>query len=371
MRRRDVLGTIGVVVAPQAASAKEYFYGRPASITGPTLAGTDLLRLDLNSKVVGDRIAAQIARYQQLAKKVLASPEARIDFLSNPDLFLNRHRLSKNYISTTDTEVRLLQALSDDTLIEMSASGNYRGFLSRLQTFGLLDPSKQSKLKSRIVEMMQHNLTEIRERSQTAVKEIGASIPELLESKEIEYLYSQLKPSVDQNAVATVAVAVVIAATVVTYISVAVGVTVAITAGFAISIAVTMGVTASGGCLTQSLLNSLPGSVDSSRAEDPPPVHCPTAAQFDRAAVARALLTKRLTALDPDMLQEAQTISRTARLLRNDGFLIEASRDLVRREITAFVEAAEEVDLIRIPAESRPTVLEAMQNLALKAAALD
>jgi hypothetical protein len=370
VKRRDVLGTIGVVAAPQVAGAKEYLYGRPSSITGPVSAGSNLLRLDLNSTAVGDRIAAQIVRYQRLVKKVLANPEARNEFLNNPELYLNRHRLSKHYISTTDKEVQLLQALSDDTLIGMSASGDYRGFLTRLRAFGLLDSSNPSKLKSRVAEMMRNNLTEIRERSQTAMRELGSGIPELLESKEIEYLYSQLKPSLDQNAVATVTVAVVIAATVVTYISVTVAVTVAITAGFAISIAVTMGVTASGGCLAQSLLEPQSQSVDSSAIEEPP-VHCPTTANLDRAAVARALLAKRLTALDPDMLEEAQTISRTARLLRNDSFLIEASRDLVRQEIVAFVEAAEEVDLIRIPVESRPAVLEAMKNLALNAAALN
>jgi hypothetical protein len=133
---------------------------------------------------------------------------------------------------------------------------------------------------------------------------------------------------------------------------------------------VTMGVTVSGApCAAQTLIGSTTASAELGRSSESGSL-CPTS-NFDRAIVARALLAKRLQALDPHSLDEARMISRTAKLLNNEGFIIEASRQLVRDEIRAFVEAAEEVDLIRIPVESRAQVFDAMEKLALKATALD
>lgn len=59
-----------------------------------------------------------------------------------------------------------------------------------------------------------------------------------------------------------------------------------------------------------------------------------------------------------------------ARLLNQDQFLLETNRQLVRDEVDAFVAAAEKIGVLTIPAATRQSVVEAMQNISLRAAAL-
>ena len=369
MKRRSILGTIGVAVVPQAGQAA--LYGAPASVTGPTAGALEPLRLPLAGAQIPARTLADIGSYQRLWRTVFADAETRADFRRDPGSYLRRHSLPDTTLLTNDAEVRLMQALSDDEILASSMGGDYKAFVSRLAELGLVQRAAPSNLKRRIAEAMRQHLPEIQSQARAlAAGETSsedAHLRELLESRELRYLYTQLTPSIEQVAVAAVPVA--IAAIVVTYVSVAVGVTVAITAGVYISIAVAVAVVASGGH-GRLQLDTLLASADGAQV---PQSTRRSARQraIDHAMATRILIGKRLLALDPERLRQAQVISRTARLLNQDAFVLEANRQLVRDEIGAFVEAAEEADLIRIPAQSRDLVVRAMERLALRAAALE
>jgi hypothetical protein len=367
MKRRAILGTIGIAVVPKTAGAA--LYGTPASVTGPAEAAADVMRLPLSGAQIPPSTLDDINRYQRLWSAVFTDAATRADFRRNPGVYLRRQGLPATVLSIDDHEVRLMQALADDEVLATSMSGDYAAFLARLKELGLVQRSPPSNLKHRVMEAMRQNLPEIQSTARAlAEQNDDAYLRDLLESQELRYLYTQLTPSIEQVAVAAVPVA--IAAIVVTYISVAVGVTVAIMAGVYISIAVSMGVVASGGCF-----NTLDLGYQVASAENGPLTAATSRTaqrrEIDHAMATRILIGKRLLALAPEQLREAQVISRTARLLNNDAFVLEANRQLVRDEIGAFVEAAEEVGLISVPQDTRPAVIKAMEQLALRAAALD
>lgn len=93
--------------------------------------------------------------------------------------------------------------------------------------------------------------------------------------------------------------------------------------------------------------------------------------EVQHAFAERALLAKRMLALDPEYFASAQQTARVARLLNQDRFVLETNRQLVRDEVDAFVAAAEKMGILSIPQTTRKSVIEAMQNLSLRAAALD
>jgi hypothetical protein len=367
MKRRAILGTIGIAVVPQTAGAT--LYGTPVSVTGPAQAAADVLRLPLSGADIPPSTMDDINRYRRLWSTVFTDAATRADFRRDPGIYLRRQGLPATVLTTDDHEVRLMQALADDEILATSMSGDYAAFMGRLKELGLVQRGPPSNLKRRVVEAMRQNLPEIQSSARAlAEQNDDAYLQDLLQSQELRYLYTQLTPSIEQ--VAVVAVPVAIAAIVVTYISVAVGVTVAITAGVYISIAVSMGVVASAGCF-----NTLDQAFQVASAENGPLTATTSGTshrrEVDRAMATRILIGKRLLALAPEQLREAQVISRTARLLNNDAFVLEANRQLVRDEIGAFVEAAEEVGLISIAQDTRPAVIKAMEQLALRAAALD
>lgn len=370
MKRRSILGTIGVAVVPQAGQAA--LYGTPASVSGPATSALEPLRLPLSGAAIPAGTMQDILSYQRLWGSVFSDADTRADFRRDPGAYLRRHALPDSTLLTNDAEVRLMQALTDDEILASSMRGDYKAFLARLHAIGLVQRVAPSNLKRRIAEAMRQHLPEIQAQARALaagqVDSNDAHLRELLESRELRYLYTQLTPSIEQVAVAAVPVA--IAAIVVTYVSVAVGVTVAITAGVYISIAVAVAVVASS-CSIDGL--RLDRQLASAQAGPLPQSTSRSARQreIDHAMATRILIGKRLLALDPERLRQAQTISRTARLLNQDGFVLEANRQLVRDEIAAFVEAAEEIDLIRIPEQSRQLVVQAMERLALRAAALE
>ena len=161
-----------------------------------------------------------------------------------------------------------------------------------------------------------------------------------------------------------------IAAIVVVYVSVAAVVTVGILAGVYISLAVMTAITAGVGDGDNCL--EIPDSAMFAGPAGMPQVGRTLRQRQIQSAVAqRELLGKRMLILGPERLQEAQQAVRLARLLNQGKFVLEANRQLLRDEISIFLEAAEEVGLLTIPKDTRPQIIFAIQNVALRAAALD
>ena len=322
---------------------------------------------------IPDATLADITNYQRLWGAVFADHSTRANFKRDPGKYLRGHSLPDKVLLTNDAEVRLLQALTDDEILTTAISGDYRAFLARLNELGLIQRVGPSNFKRQIAQAMRQNLPEIRSRASAIasgdISGVDPGLRGMLESKELRYLYTQLTPSIEQVAMASVPVA--IAAIVVTFVSVAIGVTIAIAAGVYISIAVATAVTASAGPHVRSkpidTLLASAGNVLVAKATG----KTVREREIERAMAARILIGKRLLALDPERLEQAHVIARAARLLNQDDFILEANRQLVRDEIAMFVEAAEDIDLVRIPSQSRATVVQTIERLALRAAALD
>ncbi len=365
MKRRDLLGAIGIAGATAAAGNPQGLYGSPASVTGPVRAAdAEALRLPLAGVKLPPETLREIERYQGLWGRVLSDPVARAVFRRDPVGYLRDQGFQHGTLAAYDQEVLLLQAVTDDVLLGVAMQGDYKGFLARLAELGVVQQKFPSGLKRKLAEAMRQNLPEIQAQARAMINGPDNDfVKQLLESRELRYLYSQLTPSLEQVAVAAVPVA--IAAIVVTYVSVAVGVTVAITAGVYISIAVAVAVVASGGGGGGGCGSCHEGgraATEGAKRSAMEAAH--------RAQATRLLIGKRMLALDPERLRQAQTVARAARILNNGAFVLEANRQLVRDEIAAFVEAAEEIEMIRVPPESRATVVQAMETLALRAAAL-
>ena len=93
--------------------------------------------------------------------------------------------------------------------------------------------------------------------------------------------------------------------------------------------------------------------------------------RIQQAIAQRELIGKRMLVLSPERLQEAQQAARLARLLNQGQFVLETNRQLIKDEVSVFLEAAEEVGLLKIPMATRNDVVSTIQKIALRAAALD
>jgi hypothetical protein len=249
--------------------------------------------------------------------------------------------------------------------MQSALSGDYLNFLEQLKALGVTSQTAKSGLKQQMISVLRANLTEI----QGKVARVGGNGRRLnafhAESKELTYLYGQLAPSIEQIAMAAVPVA--IAAIAAIYVSVAAAVTVGIMAGVYISLAVSTAITVGGNDCSHPTRDTLfagPTTMpQTSRSE--------RQRRVQQAIAQRELLGKRMLVLSPERLQEAQQTARLARLLNQGQFVLEVNRQLVKDEVSIFVEAAEEVGLLKISAEVRNDVVSTIQNIALRAAALD
>ncbi|WKB56174.1 hypothetical protein [Eleftheria terrae] len=368
MKRRRILGAIGTLGIPGVANAGR-LYGTPASVTGPIVASANPpLRLSLDSASLPAGVADDLTIFGTLWGRVLGEPEERRRFHRDPGGYLLANGIPDSLLTARDQEVKVLAALCNEELLAASVRGDYKEFLAQLSSLGLVRSGSRSVLKQRVRDVLKRNASEMRLPA-TSLAQLGSESGELkrfLQSKEVQFLSGEMAPT--EEAVAAVPVA--IAAIVVVYISVATAVTVSILAGVHISVAVAVAVVASEGCMD----NTLKGPLFAG------PVTGPITAQqgrsererlIERSFAERALLGKRMLALDPARLAEAQQTARIARMLEKDDFVLEANRQLVRDEIEAFVSAAEELNLLSIPSGRRAAVMQAMKQLALRVAGLD
>ncbi|CAJ0712971.1 hypothetical protein LMG6871_00606 [Ralstonia edaphis] len=367
MKRRRILGAIaGMVALPRAATGTS-LYGTPASVD--LLKGTyssDPLHLVLDTSTLPPAISGAFASFGRVWDQVLTNANEKTLFQRDPAAYLKRHGIPESILGARDQEVRLLLALCDERVLSASIRGDYVGFLSELSRLAVTHPTTPSVLKRRVLDVLRGSRPTFRRGA--GVHAVDAeSVSALATDEELKFIYSQIAPSIDQVAVASIPVA--IAAIVVMYVSVATNVTVAILAGVYVSVAVAVAVAASGGANCGLLPDTLfagpmtaPIPKGTSRSDAQRAV--------EHAFAERALMAKRMLALDPTRFASAQQTARLARLLNQDEFVLETNRQLVRDEVDAFVAASEQMGILSIPEETRKSVVEAMQNISLRAAAL-
>ena len=354
------MGVMGIPGIGQASS----LYGTPVSVSGPLARTSEPLRLMLGTIDVPAQAIPLLTRFGAIWEGVLGSESEKQRFQRDPSGFLEEYGIPKTVLEARDQEVVLLKAMTDQDVMRSALSGDYQEFLQRLKALGVTSRTTKSGLKQQIILILRTNLDDIKgkvARVEGKGNRLGVSYTQ---SQDLTYLYGQLESSIEQIAMAAVPVA--IAAIAVIYVSVAAAVTVGITAGVYISVAVSTAVTVGSNCYdsTRDALFAGPASMpQTSRSE--------RQRRIQQAIVQRELLGKRMLLLSPERLQEAQQAARLARLLNQDQFVLEANRQLVKDEVSVFVEAAEEVGLLQISAATRKDVVFTIQNIALRAAALD
>lgn len=364
MRRRKILGGIGVMGIPGIGKASS-LYGTPVSVSGPLARSSEPLRLLLDSINIPAQTMPLMTRFGAIWEGVLGNESDRRRFQRDPSSFLEENGIPKTVLEARDQEVVLLKAMTDDDIMRSALSGDYLDFLKRLKALGITSQTGKSALRKQVLAVLRANLDEIKGR----VARIGGDESRLsapyAESRELAYLYGHLAPSIEQIAVAAVPVA--IAAIAVVYVSVAAAVTVGIMAGIYISLAVSTGVTVGSNDCSDSARDTL----FAGPASMPQAGRSVRQRRIQHAIAQRELLGKRMLVLSPERLQEAQQAARLARLLNQGQFVLEANRQLIKDEVSVFLEAAVEVGLLQIPVTSRPEVVATIQNIALRAAALD
>lgn len=379
MKRRTFLGiSLSTFGTPLLATGTS-LYGTPGSITQGVRVLNEgdvhLLSLPLSEIGIPDTALSELGAYAGIWQNILSDHGQRQLFKSDPDAYLEASGIPPSVLTSGDQEIKMLVASANDETLRLVVAGDYNGFFSHLQTLGLVGGAP-STLKTRISELIRPKAAELKDKI-AAMQRSGnlPKIDDLLESNELEFLYSQLIPDLTQVATAAipVAAAAVIVLTVVAYVSVGVAVTVGALAGVYVSVAVSMAVTASGGGSGHGMLEKEPDLQFAGPVTGPLPKFGQTSKR-ERAArgelAQRALIGKRMLMLDPQSVENARTTARVATLLGNKTYAVEAGRKLIRDELDAIIEVLEELDVITIPAATRDQVLNSMHSLALKGAGL-
>lgn len=358
MKRRSILGSLGLAGIPGLGHGATSLYGTPVSVSGPLQQMLETIRLPVETLPL-------LMRFGQVWEKVLGNEADKQRFQDNAAGFLEQQGMPRSVLDARDPEMLLLKALTDVDILQSAMSGNYLDFLRRLKAIGFSSQMGKSGLKKQVLAVLQANLSEIKSKMPRISINADPVTSAYAESRELAYLYGQLAPSIDQVAVAAIPVA--IAAIVVIYVSVAAMVTVGILAGVYISIAVMLAVMVGPNNCADETYDAL----FAGPAEMPEHGHTERQRRAQHAIAQRELLGKRMLVLGPERLKEAQQAVRLARLLNHGKFVLEANRQLLRDEVSVFLEASEEVGLLQIPKETRAEVVIAIQNIALRAAALE
>lgn len=365
MKRRSILGSLGSMglIGVAGAANSTSLYGTPVSVSGPiSKTSNEPLKLLLGELNLPSKTIPLMAQYGQIWDKVLGNEIEKKKFHHDPAGYLRENGIPPSILESRDQEVLLLKALSDDNVISAAISGEYKEFLESLVRLGVTSQTSKSGLKKKVAEILMDKKEEISSKfSSKSIENLRSE-----SANEIVYLYSQLAPSIDQVAVAAVPVA--IAAIAVVYVSVGAVVTVGVLGGVYVSIAVATAITVGTECVLDTQTDLYAGPASSNR---PQLGRTERQRRMQHAIAQRELIGKRMMILSPERLQEAQQTARLARLMSNNEFALQANRQLVKDEVEIFIEAAEEVGLLKIPIQSRGDVLSSLQRIALRAAALE
>jgi len=301
-------------------------FGMPSYI-GSTDASLrkDKLRLSLSRVDVPVEAWDSVINLSGIWDLVLNDRRAQKAFLSSPRRFLQDHGIAQDVLNADSQEVRLLKLVCDPYVRHVAASGQYREFIAQLQKSDVLHADADDSLSQQIRELMQSDLTRMRELVSSAKVGFVGDVLGSQNTADLYFLTEQLVGASsslsESNAAATAAVVILAAAVVVVVVAVGVG------------ISVSVGVS---GC---------------------------TNCHADLGALAN---------IEPKMRENLDTVIRAARLTGQSSIEVEALKDFVATESRLCLEVADEMDLIQLPNDSkaRTMVLQAVARLGQNAMGL-
>lgn len=352
MKRRSFLEGIKLtavglpILSSAQVGAGSRILGLPNSIAGPEAEGfvLDHNRLHLSLARANVPVDAwnKVCGYADLWMSVLADRSQAAEFSRDPGKYLRKKGVPESVLSSRDMEMKVMMALLDPEISRMSMSGDYFGFLSRLRDAGSLTAVNYSGLKSKLVEILERDRIQIEEelRSQGIMNDEALS--KLLGEDNFRALVEMIRSGrvVVPNLFAVLIVAVLVVAAV----------------GVALVVAVTV-------------LVSVTVKV-SGAPRDPQDPQDPIAPDKVASQEPLAALNPRIAMMEPALLENMEVKMRVAQMLGNESFSQQAYRDVLRAEVCALVDAAEQVGIVQIDAAARSEFDERVESIVFSMAGI-
>jgi hypothetical protein len=326
MKRRTFIQAT-LLAAPAAhAAVGDRLHGVPGSVSPQLLEGAPRLSLHLSRSGVPPQFWAQLDAVGQTVLDAMRSPDQGGALAADPAKFLQRHGVDASDITLQDESVRLAVTLADPAVQHAIAARDYAALLMRLEFAGVLRRVQPSRLQHQLESVLVRNTAEIR----ALLRERAASLPHSEQASFLALLGDDSRTATVDDLAAIREVLVLGMGT--TRRAAVVIATIAILISVVVSVAVALAV----------------------------------AVQVHVISAARAL--GGAARLDPDLIANHARVQRISALVGDSGLGVQALRDLTRAESTALVDAMHATGLVRIRAQDRDTIIEALTSYSLKVA---
>ncbi len=353
MKRRKFIQA--ALVAPVAATASasgassERLYGTPLSVQADGGQAAARFMLPLSQTGLPADSWAELARVAQVVDGVLTSSEDSTRFRASPEKFLRSHGLDGSDKILNSEVTRMLACASDPAVRRALENSDWDGAIKLFKAAGLFEQPDTSVLTNRIATALQGNYDEIAKilRSEGLVteKEQDQALLELI-------THSSGTPTEDDLAAlyhltSSGRVTPMFCTTVTICVA-------AVTAGAAVTAVVYLmvAVVSAAAVLTQVSTSGsspqLPQLVD------------------DRGGAFNGSMTR----LDPLLVRNSQRTLRLGAILGNAELQTQVYRDLISREVDAFMRAMASAGLFRFDEAQLGTAISAVQAYSLRVCGL-
>ena len=366
MKRRNFLKDTALLLgAPVAVASTGRLYGAPASIQPRDISDLDKFKLPLSRAAVPVQLWDNLAKIGKLWENVLTNDVEGMAFHDDPRIYFDSIGLDSSDRVLINESVVMLRAMADPELKNSLAAGNYEVTFSKLIEAGVLDSREPSALQSKIENVLEANIEELRASIATlkptlnpaqqqallsSLSESGLTITDEDLASLSQVISQHLRDGSGHTTCSPVGVCLVnvlvgIAVAVVAYISVVVAATVGILAGAWISLAVQVAVGAGGGPCGP---HGLPC---------PSPFSSPFKGNYLK--------------LDPNLVRNTDRAIKFAMLANDSGLQMHATRTAIEYEVKAIFSAMKNVKLITISDESFDKIIEAVTRYSWKSLGID
>ncbi|MBA1148591.1 hypothetical protein H0Z60_16195 [Ectothiorhodospiraceae bacterium WFHF3C12] len=251
MRRREFLAISAISISGMVGCRGEdgRLYGVPGSLSdgNKQTADTERLTLPLSKAQLPPRVAEKVARYNRIWRKFIDDPHFRARIFRHPERSKEILALSE-VTSDEANEILTLVATWDPTVSRALQDRDYHTYLNRVRRYihirdhSYVDNSRSAAIRRNI---QQHGIQVLEAHGETR-KRKNIPIEDFAQGDELSVVAASIcGPGAGAAAVAA-AVVVVVAAAAATYVSVGVNVTVALNAGVYVNVAVESAVATSG-----------------------------------------------------------------------------------------------------------------------------
>lgn len=376
-KRRKVLGTLGalLVTSTRVSSAGNRLYGVPVSISGAHNTGREGLRIPMSADGDGGLLST-LRRYTYMWQDLLKEFRNDVSMKSIKSNVIAKYVDEGFVIDENSSEFKMLSALADRDFVKYAAIGDYVAFAKKLREHDILSDSADIAMRNRIKSLLKQSvdnnaLSSLRGKN---VSGSGKSIDEQLLDiiKEFEGMDTgegQCHSGIQRKCSAAAAVCVAyIAVAAVTYVAAATQAAVGINAVAYVSAACSIAVWGCGSddkgdC--QSACHSTSGRDGAMATSD---IITPEI----RAAYAYKRMTdSRMMTFAFERREELKQAARLAIMLDGKGVIPEVWKDYIRQEIVYLFDALIDEKIVYVPEEQRASVVKKLQDVVIKASALD